>query len=123
MANAGHLYRIRGKSRKEGVRMNETGTDDHEISLRYAKFIYHGTSNGILKEIGFKRGLIPPKKHKNSTNFIQSDKDCLYVTTSLSRAVYWARLVAERRNEEPVILRIKKEDVAGKIAPDKNLKF
>jgi hypothetical protein len=103
--------------------MNETELNDHEISLRYAQFIYHGTSNGLLREISLKRGLIPPKRHKNSTNFVNSKKDCLYVTTSLSRAVYWARLVAERRGEEPIILRIRKEDVIGIITPDENLPF
>jgi hypothetical protein len=103
--------------------MNEAENGDHEISLRYAKFLYHGTSDGLLRKISFKRGLIPPKRHRNATNFIQSKKDCLYVTTSWYRALYWARLVAERRNEDPILLRIRKEDVMGKVIPDENLLF
>jgi hypothetical protein len=56
-----------------------------------AIYIYHGTTKKLLNRITFiENGLLTPNSHNFPTNFSQSKKDCLYVTTSLSRAIHWA---------------------------------
>jgi hypothetical protein len=103
--------------------MNKEMKADHEISLKYAKFLYHGTIKTLVNRISFAKGLIPSENHRFDKNFIMSKENCLYLTTSLARAIYWARLISDRQNDEPILLRIAKEDIIGMLSPDENLEW
>lgn len=112
-----------GTEKKLGRNLEMLGEDISEstIYLKEAKFLYHGTDSNRLRGIKEAEVLIPSNKHDAGTNFSQSLKSAIYLTTSIARAIYWARMSKERNNGDPIIIKIPKETIIGKLYRDRNL--
>ena len=103
------------------LEMSADNDDESRMNLKEARFLYHGTTSDRLYEIKEAEALLPSKKHKHGTNFLKSLKSAIYLTTSITRAIYWSRLLTERDGGRQIILKIPKEDICEKLSRDKNL--
>lgn len=112
-----------GTEKKLGRNLEMLDEDSSEstIYLKEAKFLYHGTDSNRLRGIKEAEALIPSNRHDAGTNFSQSLKSAIYLTTSIARAIYWARMSKERNNGDPIIIKIPKEALIGKLYRDRNL--
>jgi hypothetical protein len=94
---------------------------EYTQDLKKAKFLYHGTNSYYLKGIKEAKALLPPKEHGNESNFTQSLNSAIYLTTSITRAIFWSKLLKEVKKGRAIVLKIPKEAVIGKIRRDRNL--
>lgn len=99
------------------IMMNSEST----ICLKNAKFLYHGTDSNHLRGINERKALVPPSEHDLESNYGMSLKSAIYLTTSITRAIFWARMMVDKNGGDRIILKIPKEAVIGKLCRDRNL--
>jgi hypothetical protein len=91
------------------------------IYLKEARCLYHGTDSNRLSGIQQREALVPSNEHEYGTNFSQSLNSVIYLTTSITRAIYWAKLSVERHKGEPIVIKIPKEAIISQLFRDRNL--
>jgi hypothetical protein len=101
--------------------MNDEELRENMIYLKEARYLYHGTDSNRLSGIQQREALVPSKAHAYGTNFGVSLNSAIYLTTSITRAIYWARLSVERHKGEPIVVKIPKEAIIRQLFRDKNL--
>jgi hypothetical protein len=93
------------------------------IFLEKALFLYHGTDSNHLRGIKEREALVPSECHEDQPNFSVSLKSAIYLTTSITRAIFWARMATQRHGGSQIILKIPKEVLIGKLSRDWNIMF